>query len=169
MYLTILPKIIGDDYRIHQKVRELFPGDQRVLFQQSDDVITVISANKPVGDLATKEVDESVFVSGSKFAFTARLNPAKRDIKTRKKIPIDNDAMKPWIERQLNKIGADVKFQYVKEGMRRSLKQNKTVSFISVLCFGFLTIKDTDIFVEALKKGIGSGKGFGFGLLNVFS
>jgi CRISPR-associated protein Cas6/Cse3/CasE subtype I-E len=168
MYLTNLPSIQGDDYKQHQNVRQVFPGTQRVLFQQHDCGVTVISDEKPVEDLNTKEIDETSFVVGGQYPFTVRLNPSKRDIKTHKKVPIDSDFVKAWIGNKLLGSGVDAKFQYIKEGVRRSVKQGKTISLVSVLCFGLLTIKDTETFSKALKSGIGAGKGLGFGMLNIF-
>src|SRR4030042_3591296 len=82
MYLTQIPIVQGDDYKQHQNVKKIFPGDQKVLFQQHDAGVLVLSASKPIGALDTKEANLSTFVEGGKYAFSLRLNPVKRDIKT---------------------------------------------------------------------------------------
>lgn len=167
MHLTRMPVVEGDDYQQHQAVRKVFPGDQKVLFQQSDNCLTILSSEKPVG-LQSQEIDiSSQAVVGKQYSFTVRLNPAKRDMKTHKRVALDNDSVKPWITQQLNKAGVNAKFQYIKEGIRRSAKQGKTISIASVICFGFLTVKDVESFRKALESGIGNGKGMGFGLLNI--
>jgi CRISPR-associated protein Cas6/Cse3/CasE subtype I-E len=169
MYLTQVSAIKGDDYQQHQVVRKIFPGDQKVLFQKSDNGLTVLSSAKPIG-LQSQELDIfSLAVIGKQFNFTIRLNPVKRDMKTHKRVTLDNDFVKPWITRQFIKAGVEAKFQYIKEGTRRSLKQGKIISFASVICFGLLTVKDVENFQKALEQGIGCGKGFGFGLLNIFA
>lgn len=169
MYLTQMPGVEGDDYQRHQTIREVFPGDPKVLFQQSDCGLLVLSSEKPVG-LQSREVDlSSLAIEGKQFSFTVRLNSAKRDERTHKRVALENDFVKPWITQQLNKAGVSAKFQYIKEGIRRSAKQGKTISLASVLCFGFLTVKNPEAFKKVLENGIGHGKGLGFGMLNIFS
>jgi CRISPR system Cascade subunit CasE len=166
MYLTKLPIIKGDDYCKHQVIKSIFPGDQKVLFQENNTGITVLSGS--VCDNTSTEVDFLSYTNGNKYAFTIRLNPVRRDIKTKKRVSIDTQLVKEWIRNHLRLAGVEANFQYIREGTRRSVKQGKTVSFSSVLCFGVLTIINEDLFIESLKNGIGHGKGFGFGLINVF-
>lgn len=168
MYLTHISIVQGDDYNQHQHVKSIFPGDQRVLFQQQDSEILVLSECKPLGDYETKEVDLSSFEVGKEYVFSLRLNPVKRDIKTHKRVAIDPDQVKAWIKKQLTDKGMRVNFQYVREGVRRSLKKGTTISHTSVLCFGTVTVTELELFKSALTLGIGHGKGFGFGLLNIF-
>lgn len=167
MYLTNLSVIEGDDYYKHQIIKSFFPGDQKVLFQENDDGVTVVS-EKPSGSNSTA-IDLSSYSVGDKLSFTLRLNPTKRDMKTKKRVALDALLVKEWIRKQLKAAGVEANFQYLREGIRRSNKDGKTVSFSSVLCFGVLTIADINIFCEVLGKGIGHGKGFGFGLINIFS
>jgi CRISPR-associated protein Cas6/Cse3/CasE subtype I-E len=170
MYLTLIPVVNGDDYQQHKNVRQIFPGDQKVLFQQSDSCIAVVSPEKPVGNFQTKEIDASTsFVEGKQYPFTMRLNPAKRDLNTHKRVAIEADRVKSWINKKLLGAGVEAKFQYIREGVRRSIKQNKTISLVSVLCFGVITIKDVTAFQQALIGGVGNSKGLGFGMLNVFA
>jgi CRISPR-associated protein Cas6/Cse3/CasE subtype I-E len=169
MYMTRLPLIKGDDYRLHQHVREIFPGEQRVLFQTTDDSIIVISQNQAVkGDVTSTRVDPASFADGKRHTFTLRLNPVKRDKKTRKRVPQDESQIKKWIAERLLDIGVEARFQYVFENIHQSKRREEKISFFSVLCFGSLVVKDGQTFAYALANGIGHGKGFGFGLLNVF-
>ncbi len=43
-----------------------------------------------------------------------------------------------------------------------------TISLFSVLVNGVLVVTDADLFRKAVEKGIGHGKGLGFGFLNIF-
>lgn len=170
MYLTIIPIINGDDYQQHKNVKQIFPGDQKVLFQQSDSCVAVVSSEKPIGNFQAKEIDISTsFIEGKQYAFTVRLNPAKRDLNTHKRVAIEADRVKGWINKKLIEAGVEAKFQYIREGIRRSVKQNKTISLVSVFCFGVITIKNVIVFQQALIGGVGNSKGLGFGMLNVFS
>lgn len=168
MYLTYIPLVSGDDYAQHQHVKSIFPGDQKVLFQQQDSGLLVWSSCKPLGDYTTKEVDVYSYAKGSTYPFTIRLNPVKRDAKTRKRVGIDPEQVKAWIRKQLTDKGMSINFQYVREGVRRSQKKGATISHASVLCFGTLTVTDAKLFSDVLTAGIGHGKGFGFGFLNIF-
>jgi CRISPR-associated protein Cas6/Cse3/CasE subtype I-E len=171
MYTTKMNSAIGDDYKQHQTVREKFPGDQRVLFQQSDCGMLITSSEKPVdGSLTVKEIDPSVLaVEGEQFTFSLRLNPVRRDHKTHKRVALEIQQIRPWIEKQLTEAGIEAQFQFVTEGTRRSMKQDKTISLFSVMCIGLLTVKKADQFRKALEQGIGHGRGLGFGLLNIFA
>ena len=169
MYITKLSPVLGDDYKVHQKVREIFPAGQKVLFQRCDEGVFVMSERKPVDDkLLYNEVDTSLYSNGYQHAFTLRLNPTKRDIKTKKRVSIEPLLTREWIKRKLDAIGIEANFQYIREGMRCSIRQGKTISLTSVLIFGVLTIKNSDIFQESFLNGIGHGKGFGFGFINLF-
>lgn len=171
MYTTKINSAIGDDYKQHQVIRQIFPGDQKILFQQSDCGILITSITKPIDEtLKIKEIDlSSIAVTGEQFTFSLRLNPTRRDRKKRKRVALEDPQIRPWIEKQLKEIGVDAQFQFIKEGMRRSIKQGDTISFFSVMCIGVLTVKDSGRFQKALENGIGHGKGFGFGLLNIFA
>lgn len=169
MYLTKLPNASGDDYQVHQEIRKMFPGNQKVLFQRCDEGIFIFSEKKPDTVISFKEINVSTYVNGGQYPFTLRLNPAKKDKETGKRVAIDAPIVKEWIKKQLSSIGIDANFQYIREGTRRSIRQGKTVSLISVLTFGVLTVKDANLFQKALVNGIGHGKGFGFGLVNLFT
>ena len=54
----------------------------------------------------------------------------------------------------------------VKDEVRRN-GSTMTVRFLSVRFEGLLQVSDPDRFVGAIRSGIGSAKGFGFGLLSV--
>jgi CRISPR-associated protein Cas6/Cse3/CasE subtype I-E len=168
MYLTQLPIIAKDDYALHQHIRQMIPGDQKVLFQRNNEGVTIFSERKPDG-VDSKEIDTSLYTVGGKYTFTLRLNPAKKDIRTKKRVALDPEQVKSWIREKLSSIGATVDFQYIREETRRSVRKEKVVSLASVLCFGFLSITDADLFRKALVNGIGHGKGLGFGFINLFS
>jgi len=169
MYLTKI-RLDGDDYKMHQAIRGIFPGSQRVLFQRSDMGVLVFSAERSVKDgLEVKEIDlSSLAVVGEQHIFTLRLNPAKRDIKTKKRVALSEQETRTWIEEKLKGAGVDSKFKYAREGSRRSMKGEIKISLASVLCYGVLTVKDPDLFRRAVEQGIGHGKGLGFGFLNIF-
>lgn len=166
MFLTKLNKIDGDDYKVHQYVRSIFEGDQRVLFHVTDSEIIVISENKS-NNIPSEKVDLNNY-KDKVCNFCIRINPSKRDIKTRKIVGIDLENVKSWLKNKFISNGIEANFQYIPEGTRNSKKGNKTISIFSVLCFGSFKISNFDLFEKAVKNGIGREKGFGFGMLNIF-
>lgn len=52
-------------------------------------------------------------------------------------------------------------------GISKGRKTDKILTFNSVVFEGILAINDTVVFSDTLKKGIGSAKAFGFGLLSI--
>lgn len=166
MYLSILDKICGDDYRVHQHVRGIFEGNQNVMFQVTDSNIIVMSDRKAV-NIESKEIDINKYKNGN-YSFSIRLNPSKRDIKTGKRVKIDPALVKAWIREKFEKNGINARFQYIPEGIRNSKKGNNTISLNSVLCFGTFSVIDFNLFEAAMLNGIGNGKGLGFGMFNIF-
>jgi len=166
MYLTKLNRIGGDDYKVHQYVRSIFEGEQRVLFHVTDSEIIVISENK-----SNNVVSEEIDLNGYKDKicnFCIRINPCKRDAKTRKIIAIELVNVKSWLKKKFIENGIEANFQYIPEGIRRSKKGGQNISIFSVLCFGSFKVLNFDLFEKAINNGIGREKGFGFGMLNVF-
>jgi len=171
MYLTKIPDIPGDDYQLHQKIRTFFPDPKdRVLFQRNDLGIFILSKNKPIKNtITTTDIDITTYMNGNKHPFTLRINTVEKSIKTKKRIAIQAKDIKSWLNKKLQNAGIEANFQYIPEGTHRSIRKNCTISFSSVLSFGVLTIIDQDLFRKTLINGLGRCKGFGFGLINVFS
>ncbi len=169
MFQIKIPSLPGDDYRVHQHLKSLFPGDWKILFQRADDGIHILTEQKPQEAInePCREIHASDFEIGSMHSFTIRLNPARRDNKLRKRIPIEAEQTKPWIRQQFENAGVEARFQYIREGIRRSRKNDSTISLNAVLCFGTLTIKDLSRFRDAFQNGIGHAKGLGFGMFNI--
>jgi CRISPR-associated protein Cas6/Cse3/CasE subtype I-E len=104
------------------------------------------------------------------FLFVIRLNPVVTkflDGKNRR-VPIEPQKIRAWLESIFSKNGFTAEFTFGTEGMRRSVKKYETLSLFSVLVSGVLVVTDTDLFRTAVERGIGHGKGLGFGFLNIF-
>ncbi len=122
----------------------------------------------------------------SNFAFKLRANPTQkksdRSNKNRNRIPFmkEQDQIK-WLLRkgQLHgfqilslKLNKDIpnvllQDQSVYQGKKKEGKKVHKLTFFSVLFEGIMKIIDKKKFVLALQNGIGSGKGFGFGLITL--
>lgn len=167
MYVSKLYNIIEDDYGIHKKVMETCPG-MRPLFQTRGGCVIIVTEGKPAGDCETKERKMEVKEGGTQL-FTLRLNPAKRDKKSGKRVGLYGEEANAWIKRKTAEAGFEIlDCRIDDEGMRVSKRGDETVTLRSVFLTGFLRVNNAEAFKKALVKGIGHAKGFGFGLLNIF-
>lgn len=168
MYLTELDELIGDDYEVHVKLSEIFDG-QRVLFQRRGNQLVVLS-KKPIAVSNDVSGILKTIKTGSEFLFVLRINPVvTRFINGKnRRIALEPSSIKPWLDQIFSKHGftADVAFKI--EGIRRSKKGSYTISLLSVLVNGILVVSDPVQFRKSLERGIGHGKGLGFGFLNIF-
>ncbi len=169
MYLNEINSIKGDDYAAHKQLAEAF-HEQRILFQRRGNKTLVLS-EKPVngGGRDVSRVLARVN-PGDQFIFVARLNPvAARQIegKTRR-VSLETGRVKPWLESMFRKNGFAAEFTFTTEGTRRSVKGAVCISLNSVVVNGVLTVEDPGLFRNAVEKGIGHGRGLGFGFLNIF-
>lgn len=197
MYLTqaLIPYDIAarlklfNAYDWHQFAWRAFPGRE----QESRNFLTrlerqeresrfrllILSASPPqqpdsVTDSAvvwqSKGVSDS-FLNHAAYRFKLRVNPTKRDHKTRKRIPLlMQEEQRAWLDRKAQQAG----FRVVAESLRllpegrqrfRNRTQKKTGLHHAVECQGILVVEQQDLFREAFMRGIGSAKAFGFGLL----
>jgi len=174
-YLTRIYDIVGDDYQIHQKLKNIFDQDD-ILFQRGKFETVVLSTKasaKQHPTVVTKQI--STFLDsidcGSEFLFTARLNPVvtKKIDDKGKRYPVEQNRLREWINNKLEAAGMIAEFIYSTEGPRISMKKEHKITLSSVFVTGMCQVKDVSRFKTALAKGIGHSKGLGFGMLNIFA
>lgn len=132
----------------------------------------------PFGEVnpAEKEVDlNHRLCTGQQLAFRLQANPTKRDAKSRKRVGLyKEEEQLEWLKRKFEwesaaklisaRIGNEKEVQGKLFHERNRIKRMK---FHTVQFEGILQVDNQEIFLEMLKAGIGSGKGFGFGLLSI--
>lgn len=165
MFLTRIPKITGDMYKQHQFIKFLF--DEKILYQETDTDLIVLSEKKIKG-YNSQEIDMNLYKKNIEHQFTIRLNPSRRDIRTKKRIPLESRLVNAWIRKKLLEAGIKATYNCVREGIRSCRQKSNIISLTSVFCYGTLVIEDEELFKKALKNGIGTGKRFGFGMFNLF-
>jgi len=163
MFLTKLLDTKDDDYIIHKKIKTLFPGEQKVLFQRSGGFITVLSEKNS----ETHPSKEITNLTDNQYLFSIRLNPVINRNKGPRKVP----DLKKWIENKLN-IPDTMELipstlSYSKE-CRVSLKNDNKISLHSVFVTGALRVINKENLFKVYQTGIGHAKGLGFGFLNLF-
>ena len=174
-YLTRISGIDGDDYQVHQKLKNIFDEDD-ILFQRGKFETVVLSNKAPVilhPPMVTKQISDFLdsIDNGSELLFTIRLNPVvtkKIDAKG-KRYPIEKNRLRDWINNKLEGAGMIAEFIYNTEGARICLKKQHKITLSSVFVTGMCQIKNITCFKGALTKGIGHSKGLGFGMLNIFA
>lgn len=169
MFLSELDDPLGDDYAAHKFLAALF-HEQRILFQRRSQSVFVLS-KKPL-DGGSRNVIPILAAakSGDEFLFVVRLNPVVTKFLEGKnrRVPVEAHKIRVWLEVVFSRYGFTAEFTFRLEGLRRSAKDHGTISLFSVLVNGILVVTDADLFRKAVEKGIGHGKGLGFGLLNIF-
>ena len=120
----------------------------------------------------------------SVFRFKLRANPTQKkfDKESKKaiRIPLVNDHDQiEWLKRKgklhgfrilslnQNIPNTSVREEMIYHGKKRENNHVHTLTFYSIVFEGLLGVLDEEKFRVALKKGIGSGKGFGFGLITL--
>jgi len=168
VFLTRIDDIEGDDYRAHQAVAALCEK-QRVLFQRKGHNIVILSEKPQRGSEDVSDLLDNLRVGG-KFLFRLRINPTITiNVGGKnKRIGLPAVRIDAWLNAQFTKNGFSAEYITRSEGVRRSIKGAQTISLLSVLVSGVLTVQEPVSLRSAICNGIGHGKGFGFGLLNVF-
>lgn len=138
--------------------------------------ILMLSNRKPhqtpqFGEVQTKSIPSS-FLAQERYAFEITLNPGKRDNKTGKVVPIrGREAIEQWfMERAPKSWGFRVNpdnLQIERMSVQVFNKSGKNITHGSATLKGELTVIDRDRFSLSFSQGIGRGRAFGFGLLQI--
>jgi len=182
---------IEDRYELHRTIMGAFPdaeqgGPGRVLFRVDDfsetngHSILVQSEKEPTWDRLRVPGDycleppqhkriELVFTEGQRLQFRLLANPTVK-IDGRRLGIFGEQQQLDWLLRKA--VDGGFEFQHAvvnpkgfvigsKEGVSGNIK------IFGVQYDGLLIVKNPELFLETVKSGIGSAKGFGFGLLSL--
>lgn len=138
--------------------------------------ILMLSNRKPhqtpqFGEVHTRIVHAD-FLAHGRYAFEVTLNPGKRDKQTGKVVPIrGRESIEQWFkERAPKSWGFDVNAENLQTGqlsVQAFEKSGNTITHGSATLKGELTVIDKDCFTKSFTRGIGRGRAFGFGLLQI--
>lgn len=168
-----------DDVRSHEEKQNSTPSGI-VYADKGGDFnnrrILMLSNRKPhqtpqFGKVQTKPV-HTAFLAHETYAFEIALNPGKRDKQTGKVVPMrGREAVEQWFkERAPESWGFSVNpvnLQTEKLGVQSFEKGGKVVTHGSATLKGELTVVDREDFTKSFTQGIGRGRAFGFGLLQI--
>lgn len=120
----------------------------------------------------TREIPPSFF-NHRQYRFQLRANPTKRENVSRKRLPLRTPREQAdWLKRKATQSGFAVDeetLRIIPQGREWfQIEKRKNSGFHHAVEFeGLLSVIDPAAFQSAFAKGIGSAKGFGFGLLAV--
>lgn len=169
-----------DEYGIHKLVYSHFPGKNRQFLyldkggRFNERCILMLSQNMPestgMGRLQNKEVP-SEYLKQEVYAFEVRLNPVTRlsGSKICTAVKGRNKLVQWFLNHQQNwGFMTEIdKLDVFDIGVQQFLKQDQMITHNKATFRGILKITDREKFIKSFEKGIGRGKAFGFGLLQI--
>lgn len=189
-------KFMTSPYGLHKAIARAFPdatdgGPGRVLYRLDEASragifsLLVQSEKEPCWDRAALLISclnqppeykafSPVFPHGQALYFRLRANPTVKRNGKRLGL-LREEEQSAWLERKGDSGGFSViSCTVIPEGMvmdnKRELGSAEIkLSLLSVRFEGVLRVEQSDSFLAAIENGVGSGKGFGFGLLSVAS
>ena len=194
MYLTRLDMQalkISDAYSLHRVVYNLFE-DVRSDVEKNSSVssgilyadkggdwncrkILMISNRPPCenkyGKIESKLIPDE-FLQHQHYAFDVIINPTKRDKNSGKTVAIcGRDTIAKWfVEKAPRSWGFAVKqesLQVQEVSVQRFTKNDHTITQGKATLKGEIIVTDREQFIKSFKFGIGRGRAFGFGLLQI--
>jgi len=158
----------SDDYKNHQVLKKLFPGQGKLLYQRNGSKLTILTDLEPIENndlIKLDSLDSIIEEKENKInLFSLRMNSCKRH--KGKRIPTNPEL---FVNKQLAKSGMNVlSSNIIDEGLLISVRKNQRCYHASVLVNGMMKIEDKDTFKRVIVQGLGHGKAFGFGLINIF-
>jgi CRISPR system Cascade subunit CasE len=182
---------IRDTYSLHKIVYSLFEKTRTdediakgessgILWKELDNVdnkitILIVSDRKPhqtpmFGKIETREI-KVIFLDNDMFAFEVILNPSKKD-KSGKIVPLKTiKEVEDWfLKKSIEQLGFDViheKLDIKKEQTLDFKKGDNHVVQNRFTIKGIFKVTDKEKFKQTFLNGIGRGKSFGLGLLQI--
>lgn len=183
---------ITDGYSLHRVVYDLFAdvrsenekqasltsgilyadkgGDfhQRLILLLSDRMPNLTPA---YGEVACKTITPQ-FLQHQQYTFEIVINPTRRDSKSGKLVAVrGREPIADWfVERAAASWGFRVNRERLEVGqmsVQRFVKNGHPVTHGSAVLKGVLDVVDQERFQESFCRGIGRGRAFGFGLLQI--
>lgn len=168
-----------DDYTIHRLVYDIFPGKERTfLYYQypytirGGTRILILSKEQPkvpnLGTITSKQVPAS-FLERDYYGFKVRLNPVIRSRNQARSI-IGKEELISWFLSKQEQWGFytdSARLELSSIGVTEIQKGDNTLIFNECTFSGILHVEEKSLFIKSFTEGIGRGKGFGFGLLQL--
>ncbi len=171
---------LADGYAWHRSIWNALPerpdAQRDFLFRtdRRDDGFRVLllSTEAPVssGGFAwqTREISDA-FLSHRAYRFQLKANPTMRRSSDGRRLAIfDEGRLREWLERKAAGAGFTIESESLAVGApvaEAFVKDKRQGKHVAVDFEGLLRVHDRGTFINIFNKGIGSAKGFGYGLL----
>ncbi len=177
---------ITDTYSLHRIVYDCFEKTREDMQESSGILFTEIAGNalekrmlilsqkEPIASydcqLKTKKIAEKFF-DYPQYRFEVVINPIKRESASRKIVPMrTREEVAQWFSSRSSSWG----FTIAKENLEVTdifvdtfTKNNQKVTLGKAKIQGILQIENKEAFLQAFSNGLGKGKAFGCGLLQL--
>lgn len=172
-----------DAYSLHKAIYNLFPKKEgstrdflyRFLDSDAEEKrILIFSEDAPAecgfGTLEVRDVPES-FLEMDFYGFDVQMNPVKRSNDSGKIVPIKGrEELLSWFTAKAPSFGFEVLPDSLSVGDTNIVqfnKDGKKVILAKAVFTGRMKVCDRSLFKKSVREGLGKGKAFGFGLLQV--
>lgn len=175
----------ANPYRVHQRLLLAFSQEPRLLFRVEENgerrQILVQSRSQPdwAAAFAGLHVLQNVewkpfdlcFASGQVYAFRLLANPTVKRAGSRLGLLHEEDQL-DWLARKMSTAGAvvlagQVRSSHLQHSEKNLAKDSTAQTHLAVLYEGTLRASQPDLLTKAVENGVGSAKGYGFGLLSL--
>ena len=134
-------------------------------------VFSDTAPQKPTfGTLQTRPLPDKL-LSFDFYRFSVRVNPTRRDVKSKKLIPIcDADEIVQWFSKKAEGAGfaVDTKSTSIERRSVESFRKGSgKITMFQVDLSGHLRVTDREKFIQTFFRGFGRGRAFGCGLLQI--
>lgn len=175
-YESALQKGLRSSYDWHRWIWNAFHGKSKRDFLFRVDVqdrqvrILLLSEDAPAAienwTWETKGVSDE-FISQSAYRFQVRVNPTFRRASDHRRIALYKESdIREWLKRKMSVIGVELVSAEVDQPRDELfVKDGKRGKHVSVDVRGVISVRDQSLFRQGFLVGIGSAKGFGYGLL----
>ena len=173
---------IKDTYSLHRVVYSMFPKENdpgRILFVDrgaAKGIREILVQSRIMPDMpedvpaSIRKISEKFFAAG-KYRFEILLNPVKCDSKSQKRLPVTGQLpLLNYFSDRMGKWGFEADLNYLEVFSLPSIKftcNDRQYRFNRAKFRGILTVTDMDLFRQNFVSGIGHGKAFGFGLMQL--
>jgi len=182
---------ITDPYSIHRAVYSLFDDCRTDAEKRASHSSGILYADKggdystrqilmlsnrgpntPIhGEVLSKPIPEG-FLNHDRYGFEVTVNPTRRDSATRKLVAVRGreDITSWFIERADRSWGLHVdqdQLQIQQLGVQQFVKDGMRFTHGSATFKGVLQVQDRQQFTRSFDHGVGRGRAFGFGLLQI--
>jgi CRISPR system Cascade subunit CasE len=174
---------LKDAYSIHKAVYSLFPKEadatRDFLFVdkggcRDERNVLIISKRSPqqpeFGTIQSKNIPEAFF-NHDYFGFEVKVNPVIRCGKTKKHVPVKGrEELLNWFTGKSAEYGfliEDRSLQINHTGVLQFDKDGSQCTYNTATFIGKLLVQNRERFKSSFESGIGRGKAFGFGLLQI--